>query len=294
MRTRYEALLEHARDIILFIGADGRILEANRAASLAYGFSREELEGMHIGDLRAKATHGDIAPQINAALQKGILFETMHRRKDGSTFPVEVSSKSISDDGKVLVSVIRDITARKQAEEELYAAHAALEAKIEERTAELARTNRALAERIEALTSAQETIAAQAEELFAVSTPVLPLWRGLIVLPLIGELDEMRIERLMERLLAGVVEGRARVALIDVTGVPTLTDEAVEGLAKAVRAARLLGAEVILTGIRAEAARTFSTCETAVTALATHATLARGLAAALRKLSGSQAAHAAH
>lgn len=112
---RYELLSEHTRDIVLFIRPDGRILEANRAAVQAYGYSRRELLAMTVTDLRAEHTIPEVPDQMVQAKAGGITFETMHRRRDGSTFPVEVSS-SPSEIGGVLLSVIRDITARKRTE----------------------------------------------------------------------------------------------------------------------------------------------------------------------------------
>jgi PAS domain S-box-containing protein len=118
---RFELLSEHSRDIILFMGReDGRILEANAAAVRAYGYSREELLSLTIRDLRARDTLGLTAEQMAQADARGILFETNHRRKDGSIFPVEVSSQGAKIGGaRTLISIIRDITERKYAEEAL-------------------------------------------------------------------------------------------------------------------------------------------------------------------------------
>ncbi|CAN5757765.1 hypothetical protein BH11MYX4_BH11MYX4_11800 [soil metagenome] len=110
---RYELLREHASEILLFIDSkDGRILEANRAAGAAYGYSREELLGMSVRELRQDAA--GIEAQFRKATQGSILFEAVHRRKDGSYFPVEVSSRPTQiGGGEVLLSVIRDITERR-------------------------------------------------------------------------------------------------------------------------------------------------------------------------------------
>jgi PAS domain S-box-containing protein len=118
---RYELLAGHSRDIILFMRRDdGRLLEANAAATKAYGYSREELLGLSIQDLRAPDTQALTADQMAVADSRGILFETVHRRKDGSTFPVEVSSQGATiGDTRTLISVIRDITERKGAEQAL-------------------------------------------------------------------------------------------------------------------------------------------------------------------------------
>jgi len=118
---RYELLANHTRDIVLFIHRDdGRLLEANAAAVTAYGYSREELLELTIHDLRAGPTQNSTAGQMAVADSQGILFETEHRRRDGSTFPVEVSSQGARIGGRhTLISVIRDITERKRAEESL-------------------------------------------------------------------------------------------------------------------------------------------------------------------------------
>src|SRR5512133_2607525 len=107
---RYDLIAEHARDVILLIRrTDGRILEANAAAAAAYGWSREELRGMTIVDLRTPASAPLLAEQMSAADAGGFRFETVHRRRDGSAFPVEVSSQGVMLDGeRVLVSVVRE------------------------------------------------------------------------------------------------------------------------------------------------------------------------------------------
>jgi len=117
---RYQILSRYARDIILFVHADGRIIEANEAALRTYGYAPEELRNLTIWDLRAPETHQESIEQMAWADAAGILFETVHRRKDGSTFPVEVSSQGAEIDGeRVLLSIVRDISKRKAVEEAL-------------------------------------------------------------------------------------------------------------------------------------------------------------------------------
>jgi PAS domain S-box-containing protein len=118
--ARYHLLSEQTRDLILFIRPDGRIVEANRAALDAYGYDRETLLTMTIYDLRDASTVPLVPLQMAQADTQGIRFETMHRRKDGSTFPVEVSSIGADMYGeRVLLSIIRDISDRKRAEDAL-------------------------------------------------------------------------------------------------------------------------------------------------------------------------------
>jgi len=118
---RYELLAGHSRDIILFLRRDdGTILEANSAAANAYGYDHGELLGMTVKELRAPESLDLTAAQMAEADTRGILFESVHRRRDGSTFPVEVSSQGATIDGtRTLISVIRDISKRKRAEDAL-------------------------------------------------------------------------------------------------------------------------------------------------------------------------------
>jgi PAS domain S-box-containing protein len=117
---RFELLTEHSRDIILFMRReDGSILDANTAAVKTYGYSYNDLLALTVQDLRAPDTQGLTPSQMEQADAGGILFETVHRRKDGSTFPVEVSSQGATIGGaRTLVSVVRDITERKRVEQE--------------------------------------------------------------------------------------------------------------------------------------------------------------------------------
>ncbi len=115
---RYQVLFEHARDVILIFRRDGRIIEANDAAVRSYGYTRDELLTMSIYDLRAPASKSLLKDQINQAETRDILYETLHKRKDGTIFPVEVSLQAtIFDDERVLFGIVRDVTDRKKAEE---------------------------------------------------------------------------------------------------------------------------------------------------------------------------------
>ncbi|MCU0563636.1 MAG: PAS domain S-box protein [Desulfobacterales bacterium] len=119
----FRLVVENSRDIILFLQRDtGRILEANRAATLAYGRSRDELLSLQVMDLREPGTADLVPEQMARADSEGILFETVHRRRDGSTFPVEISSRGATIGGiRTLISVVRDITERRRSEDALRA-----------------------------------------------------------------------------------------------------------------------------------------------------------------------------
>lgn len=139
MLRRYEMIAEQSRDIILFMRRDdGRILEANLAATKSYGYSHDELLKMKVHDLLARERVEHIAARMEEADKRGILFETVHRHRDGGTFPVEVSSRGATvGDTRTIISVVRDITERKLMEEELRRSHDELELHVRERTASL-------------------------------------------------------------------------------------------------------------------------------------------------------------
>ncbi len=110
-------VFDAVRDMVLLIGGDGRIVGANRAAVETYGYSREELCGMCVRELRDACEGESFERQFRLARKAGITFETVHRRRDGTTFPVEVSSSPyVSEEGAGVISVIRDISARKESE----------------------------------------------------------------------------------------------------------------------------------------------------------------------------------
>ncbi|MCX5803855.1 MAG: PAS domain S-box protein [Proteobacteria bacterium] len=119
----YKLLSENTRDIILFIRfRDGRIIEANQAAEDAYGYTHEELQSLTIFNLREPDSQAVVTEEMKKASEKNIFYETVHRRKDGTTFFVESSSQGIVvRDEKVLLNIIRDVTERKKAEERIVA-----------------------------------------------------------------------------------------------------------------------------------------------------------------------------
>ena len=124
----YFRLMDGARDIVLLLGIDGQILYANRAAVEAYGYSRDELLGLNIKRLRALATLPDLQRQLKSLDEAGALFETQHTRRNGTAFSVEVSSRRTLIAGQeILISVIRDISDRKRAENELLLAQFSVE-----------------------------------------------------------------------------------------------------------------------------------------------------------------------
>jgi PAS domain S-box-containing protein len=118
LSQRYDYLSKYANDLILLVHRDGNIVDANDSAVATYGYTREELLRLTIRDLGSPETWQDIPRQMQQVEKlKRLVFETVHKRKDGSTFPAEVSSRLIDLDGQsFFLSVTRDITKRRQAQ----------------------------------------------------------------------------------------------------------------------------------------------------------------------------------
>jgi rsbT co-antagonist protein RsbR len=129
----------------------------------------------------------------------------------------------------------------------------------------------------------EQIIADQALSMLELSTPVVRLWDGIIAVPLVGTLDSARTQVVMEKLLETLVATGADHAVLDITGVPTVDTEVAQHLLKTVNAARLLGAECIVSGIRPQVAQTIVSLGIEFGDIATKATLADALAYALNR-----------
>ncbi len=129
----------------------------------------------------------------------------------------------------------------------------------------------------------EEIIARQQQEMLELSTPVVKLWDGILALPMIGTLDSSRTQVVMESLLNRIVETGSQVAIIDITGVPLVDTLVAQHLIKTVTAARLMGAECIISGIRPQIAQTIVHLGVDLAGVATKATLADALALAMQR-----------
>ncbi|NYV75805.1 STAS domain-containing protein [Streptomyces sp. UH6] len=129
----------------------------------------------------------------------------------------------------------------------------------------------------------EEIISAQSEQLMELSTPVVKLWEGVVAVPLVGTLDSARTQVVMEKLLQALVDVDADQAIIDITGVPAVDTEVAQHLLKTVVAARLMGAECIISGIRPQIAQTIVALGIQFGDIVTKASLADALKHALRR-----------
>jgi rsbT co-antagonist protein RsbR len=132
--------------------------------------------------------------------------------------------------------------------------------------------------------SRDSIIARQQQEMLELSTPVVTLWQGILALPLIGTLDSARTQVVMESLLGRIVETGSAIAILDITGVPTVDTLVAQHLLKTVAAARLMGADCIISGIRPQIAQTIVHLGVDLNAVTTKATLADAFAVALRRV----------
>jgi rsbT co-antagonist protein RsbR len=189
---------------------------------------------------------------IGMALQTGKhRFEWIHRRLDGETFPAEVALTAIMMEEMPLVhAVVRDISDRKKMEAE----------------------QRRLQENM---------IRVQAEMLAELSTPLIPISDQIVVMPLIGGLDSQRAQQVLSSLLTGIELSRAQVAILDITGVPIIDTHVANTLLQAAQAVALLGAQLVLTGIRPEVAQTLVGLGVNLNGMMTCANLQAGIAYAM-------------
>lgn len=131
--------------------------------------------------------------------------------------------------------------------------------------------------------SREEVIQRQQTELLELSTPVIKLWEGVLAVPMIGTLDSSRTQLVMETLLQRIVESGSELAIIDITGVPTVDTLVAQHLMKTVTAIRLMGADCIISGIRPQIAQTIVHLGIDLQGITTKATLADALSLALRR-----------
>ena len=226
---RYRSLLENANDIIYSHDLAGNYLSINRAGEVATGYTREEiLGGLNIAQVVAPEHLARARRMTEQKLAGGgpTVYEIDIIARDGRRLTLEVSTRITYRDGRPVADegVAREVTERKHAEEE--------RARLQE-----------------------EVIRAQESLLAELSTPLIPVKDGLVVMPLVGAMNSQRATQMISHLLEGVRASGARVAILDITGVRAVDEQVAGVLVNAAQAVRLLGAEVVITGIRSGVAQ---------------------------------------
>ena len=241
-----QLLVENVRDYaIILLDSKGRVLSWNNAAERLKGWQSFEIIGKSIETFYTPedVAAGKVATELRVAEQEGRFEDEGWRvRKDGSRFWANVILTALRDrDGALrgFGKVTRDMSERRAAEEK---------------------------------------IRQQAQEIFEMAVvPVVQIWEGILLVPLIGVLDSMRTQQLMERLLHRITETGSPVALLDITGVPTIDTQTAQHLIETIAAVRLLGAEVILTGVRPAIAQSLVHLGIDLSSVASRSSLAAGL-----------------
>jgi len=248
-------LLDLAHDAIFVCHLDGTITYWNLGAERVLGHQRTDALGHNALELLRTALPVPL-PDIRHALQTHGYWEgeLSHTRSDGAE--VIVASRWVlrrgSDGAESVLQIDTDITARKRAEQ--------VEAQRQ-----------------------QDIIRAQAQAIEELSTPLIPITDEILVMPLIGMLDSVRAQQVMHTLLAGLAASRGKFAILDITGVPVVDTAVASAILRAAHAARLLGTEVILTGIRPEVAQTLVHLDAGLGNIITRGTLQSGIKHALAR-----------
>jgi len=248
------AVLCHAPDAIVGTDVSNRILEWNPGAESLFGYTHEEVHGKNLDDVVARPDvrneAGFFTKQTLSGKKVGPL-ETVRYRKDGT--PVNVilagSPIMIRNELRGVVFVYTSITERKQLEKQLEDTVKKLKASHEE-----------------------------------LSTPVVQIWDRVLALPLIGVVDSLRAQDIMETLLARIIETRAEIVILDITGVSSIDTQVANHLIKTIQAAKLLGAECVISGIRPEIAQTMIHLGLDMESFPTRRNLQDGLTYALKRL----------
>ena len=247
-RNPYQLIVDSVKDYALvLLDAEGRVTSWNPGAQAIKGYTPEEITGQHFSVFyppEDRATKP--ARELEIARTQGRFEEEGWRlRKDGARFWASVVLTPVFDDAGAVIGyakVTRDLSERRQAERERLA---------------------------------------HREAIRALTTPVVRLWPGILLLPVVGEVDVGRAEAILETVLGRVVEEQAKIVIIDVAGLPTMGTYVADALLKTTAALRLLGAIAVITGISPEASRTMVKLGVDLSGMATQNQLAGGLEHAL-------------
>ncbi|GEM_PF-2508192 len=251
-KQHFQALFSAMVDPVVIIDSEGVFLEATDTVEEVTGFAKAELLGRSFLETGIVTEESKAMISENLAKQRSGVNVTPCGvevlTKDGRKLPFEVNAAHITHiEQPAEMLIFRDITARKRLEQELQQAFDKLKASYEE-----------------------------------LSIPVIQVWDGVLVLPIIGVLDNERINRLMETMLAKIVETQSRVVIIDVTGVHSVDTNVASHLINVTKAAKLLGTKCVVTGIKPGTAHTLVKLGVDMSEITTKRSMQEGLKHALQ------------
>ena len=239
------SLIEASLDPLVTIAPDGKITDVNAATETITGCSRSELIGT------------DFSNYFTSSEKASDGYRQVFREGQVRDYPLEIRSRN----GRV-TSVLYNASVYRDESGSVVGVFAAARDITERKLAE-------------------ERIKQQSQEILELSTPVMQVWQGVVAVPLIGCLDSQRTQQFMERLLDRIVETNSPVALVDIMGVPTIDTQTAQHLIETITAVRLLGAQVVLTGVRPAIAQTLVHLGIDLSGITTRSSLAAGLLVAL-------------
>ena len=268
--TDYDEAMQHIVDLI---PKSWQVPERTSAKITVMGktFSSANLKESPIRQTMKITLPGDNHPGV---------IEVFYDDQDGTIGP----NPFLEEEEVLLKSIAREISkfiVRRRALFELLEHRNNLEKMVAERTADFEKANEQLEWEASESRRKAEIIKQQAEDILELSTPVMQVWDGVLLAPLIGNLDSRRAQNFMEVLLRSVAKENAQVAIIDITGVGIIDTETGRNVLETITAIGLLGAKVILTGVRATVAQTLVHLGVDLSTIETRSSLKSGLQLAL-------------
>ena len=252
-------LLESTSDYVAIADTQGRFLYMNLAGRHMVGFEPDQdISQVTIADIvteniRAKELEHSVLMTIRHGIYQGetiLCHQTTGAEIPGSL--VLLCNRNSAGEPESFSAIIRDISEQKR-----------IETMLQENLYQ------------------SEIIRQQSEDLRELSTPLIPLTENTVIMPLIGAIDTLRTNHIMDTLLHGIAQYRAQMVILDITGVPIVDTQVANGLISAARAAKLLGTQVILTGISPALAQTIVSLGIDLSDLTTMSSLQSGVSYAL-------------